>query len=39
MNFVLDLFFSAIGDLLSSFLVLPISVLTEVLISLFTPSA
>lgn len=39
MNFVFDLLFIAIGDLLSAIFVLPISVLTQFLISIFTPSA
>ncbi len=37
MNFVFDLFFIAFGELLSAVFVLPISVLTQFLISIFTP--
>ncbi len=39
MNFVLDLLFMAFGELLSAIFVLPISVLTQFLISIFAPSA
>ena len=38
MNFVFDLLFVAIGELLSAVFVLPISVLTQFLISFFAPS-
>ena len=39
MNFVFDLFFMAFSELLSAIFVLPISVLTQFLISIFAPSA
>lgn len=39
MNFIFDLLFVAIGDLLSAVFVLPITVLTQFLISILAPSA